>query len=399
MPTVTVVYPTDPLAVVPGGTDTCIRDILRCAPEDIRMKLVGVTTDTRARPVHRWVNCTVSGREFEFYGLMSVADLESQKRVPLSLQFTLRLLSNASLFRDADVIQLNRIEPALGLLGCPQPKLLIIHQNMEVVSDKNSDIRWKYFPGLYFWIEKVLLKRVREIFIVREDAVEEYRKRFPEKKKAIRFLPTWMNPGLFYELDNQSKHHERESFSDFPISPDDQMLVFVGRLDHQKDPLYLIDILEALKAKREKWKMLIIGDGVLRSDVEEAIYRTDLKDRVLVAGARLQDEVARFVRASDLLLLSSAYEGMPRCVVEALGCGVPVVTTNAGEVSLLVNDGENGFIVKEKDPEEFANKVECVLSNLGAYSGRVCLDAVNPYKADVVLEDLYGTYRNLARSA
>ncbi len=88
---VTIVYPTDPLGVVPGGTDTCIRDILRCAPSDIEMRLVGVTADPVARPVGRWLDCEVSGKGFKFYPLMSVADLERQMRIPLSAQFTFRL--------------------------------------------------------------------------------------------------------------------------------------------------------------------------------------------------------------------------------------------------------------------------------------------------------------------
>jgi glycosyltransferase involved in cell wall biosynthesis len=397
MYTVTVVYPTDPLGIVPGGTDTCIRDILRCAPPDIEMRLVGVTDDPVARPVGSWQDCEVGGATFKFYPLMSVADLKRQMRIPLSAQFTVRLLAKPGILKDSDVIQFNRIEPAFATLGVHAPKVLIIHQNMNVLNDKSSDIRWKYFPSLYFKIEDFILKRIREVFIVREDAVKEYQQRFPSKAENIRFLPTWMNPKLFYYLGDAEKRKQREQLlSELKLDEENKLMIFVGRFDHQKDPIYLLDSLAALLRKRSDWDMVLVGDGILRADVEARIEALGLGQRVHLLGARSQDEVASFLRASDLLLLSSAYEGMPRCVVEALGCGVPVVTTKAGEVNLLIDQGKNGYIVEPKDPELFCQHVDQALGQLKQLQGEPCLRAVEQYGADVVLAGLYDTYRRYA---
>ena len=392
---ITIVYPTDPLGVVPGGTDTCIRDILRCAPKDLEMQIVGVSTDSKARPIGRWTECEVSGRKFKFYPVLAVDDLEKQMKIPLSLQFTLRLITYRRVFHNSTVIQLNRIEPFLALLNIRAPKLLIIHQNMNVLKSKSSDIRWKYLPGLYFKFEGFVIRRMREVFIVREDAVHEYRHRFPKQKDSIHFLPTWMNPALFFYVSEQEKKLKREELPAIKVGENEQLIIFVGRLDHQKDPLYLIDILTSLKSKRRGWKMLVIGDGVLRKQVETSIKDNDLEGDVFLLGAVSQDRVAEYLRLSDLLLLSSAYEGMPRCVVEALGCGVPVVTTNAGEVTRLIKQGENGYIVEEKDPDRFSDYIISTLDNIASFRGRPCLDAVEAFRADKVLETLYETYREL----
>ena len=398
MHTITIVYPTDPLGIVPGGTDTCIRDILRCAPSDINIRLVGVTSDPVNRPVGKWLDCEVSGKHFKFYPLMSVANLERQMRIPLSAQFTWHLLFNTKVLKDSDVLQFNRIEPALATLNIAIPKLLIIHQNMNVLKSKSSDIRWKYLPGLYFGLESFIIRRLKEVFIVREDAVTEYKERFPEKKNHIHFLPTWMNPSLFYHEDNDKKKKSREVlFPKFNIPISENIMTFVGRFDHQKDPLLLIDSIAKVFKQQSTGQLLLIGDGVLKANVVTRIEEHGISDRIHLLGAVSQDEVASYLRASDLLLLSSAYEGMPRCVVEALGCGVPVVTTNVGEVTLLVSNDINGYIVEERTADQFSSAVNKALSKLESFKGQPCLDAVKSYRADVVLKKLYDTYRHYAK--
>ncbi|MES9970982.1 MAG: glycosyltransferase family 4 protein [Candidatus Thiodiazotropha sp.] len=392
---VTIIYPTDPFGVVPGGTDTCIRDILRCSPDDIQMNLVGVTTNPDSYPVGIWTKCEINGRAFSFFPLMLVSSLKEQMRIPLSLQFTLRLIGKRKLLADSDVIQFNRIEPALSVINLKKPKILIIHQNMNVIKNNRSDIRWKYFPGLYFKIEEYIINHLRSIFIVREDAVEEYKKRFPDKRDDIKFLPTWMNASMFFQLEKQEKLIARNNLSDIDVTDDEYLMIFVGRLDHQKDPIFLIQSLVSLNKKRKDWKMIIIGDGILRGEIESAIQKYNLYQKVSLTGAMSQEDVSKYLRASDLLLLTSVYEGMPRCVVEALGCGLPVVSTRAGEVSLLIKQGENGYIVDDRDPEEFSDKINKTINNLQHYNGASSLDAVKQYTASNVLEEVYDMYRRL----
>jgi len=397
MPVVTIVYPTDPFGIVPGGTDTCIRDILRCSPNDISLQLVGVTTHPNKYPIGQWSDCEISGKAFRFFPLMDVNNLEKQMKIPLSAKFTLKLFRK-KIFVNSDVIQLNRIEPGLALLGTNIPKILIIHQNMKVLENKNSDIRWKYLPGVYFWFESFIIRRLKEVFIVREDAVVDYKERFPDKINNIHFLPTWMNPDLFYhETDDQKSRSRDTVFPKFNIPTSKNIMIFVGRFDHQKDPLLLIDSIAKVFNQQSTGQLLLIGDGVLKENVITRIEEHGIADRIHLLGAVSQDEVASYLRASDLLLLSSAYEGMPRCVVEALGCGVPVVTTNVGEVALLVSNDINGYIVEERTADQFSSAVNKAISKLESFKGQPCLDAVKSYRADVVLKKLYDTYRHYAK--
>lgn len=396
MTVVTIIYPTDPLGVVPGGTDTCIRDILKCAPEDVRMRLIGVSTDPDARPAGKWTTCDISGNKYEFYPVITVSDLRKQMRVPLSLKFTLKLIGNKE-WEGSDILQFHRLEPALLFYRKKISKITVIHQNMKVINDKNSDIRWKYLPGVYFKLEDLVLPRFDEIRIVRENAVRDYKQRFPSKKEHIAFLPTWMNPDLFYVADENERYSVRRELTRSRGWQDDAMLmVSVGRLDYQKDPLLAVEVLREIVNEYPNIKHVWIGDGVLRTEVEEKIASLGLEDSVALVGVMSQDDVARIVRSSDLMLLSSAYEGMPRCVVEALGCGVPVASTDVGEINLLIKSGKNGNIAAEHSKDAIVQAVKTCIENINVYSGVACTRAVEKYSARVVLEDLFTCYRQLS---
>ncbi|HMW16053.1 MAG TPA: glycosyltransferase [Pseudomonadales bacterium] len=393
---VSIVYPTDPLGLIPGGTDTCIRDIIRCAPDDIEMQLVGVTTDPLRRPVGKWTRCEINGAGFDFYPLLAVADLTRQSRIPLSVRYTWRLLFDRP-FRDVDVMHFDRIEPILPLFLSASAKVLILHQNMKVLHDKSSDIRWKYLPGGYFFLEKIILNRLDEIYIVREDAVSEYQKRFPRQSAHLHFLPTWMNPALFYLPDEADRLRNKQTLLHrFGWGADDPLMLFVGRLDHQKDPHLMVSAMVNLVETVKNTRLVLVGDGVLRGELEKMIALNGLEQHVKLFGVVAQEEVAVMLRSADLLLLSSAYEGMPRCVVEALGSGVPVVSTNVGEVSRLVTSGVNGSLVESRDPREFSAAILSVLQNIDRLRGAPCVDSVRAFQAKTVLSDLYQKYRQHA---
>lgn len=80
---------------------------------------------------------------------------------------------------------------------------------------------------------------------------------------------------------------------------------------------------------------------------------------------------------------------MPRCVVESLGCGLPVVSTQVGEVSRVVKNGYSGEIVEEYSALEIANKIFNILNNSSQYSSSNCFEAISEYTAKKVVYCLY----------
>jgi glycosyltransferase involved in cell wall biosynthesis len=173
--------------------------------------------------------------------------------------------------------------------------------------------------------------------VVRKDGVELYQKIYPFMADRFSFLPTWVDEETFYPYENIEKtNHKRSFVQGKGFSFDDKLVLFVGRLEGQKDPLLLINTFYYINKKDPKTVLLIVGTGALKKKMEDKIQQYGLKDRVCYLGALPQDKVAGLMRISNVFLLTSAFEGMPRSVVEALGCGLPVVTTDVGEVKIVV---------------------------------------------------------------
>ena len=135
---------------------------------------------------------------------------------------------------------------------------------------------------------------------------------------------------------------------------DDQFLwLAAGRLDEAKDYPNLLHAFSELSNGRSNARLIVAGEGPLRSEIESLIQRLGIEERVSLLGLR-QDMFALYA-ASDALVLSSAWEGMPNVVLEAMASKVPVVATAVGAVPEVVADGISGLIVPPNDHEALAN--------------------------------------------
>jgi glycosyltransferase involved in cell wall biosynthesis len=122
--------------------------------------------------------------------------------------------------------------------------------------------------------------------------------------------------------------------------PNDAFVVgFVGRLAAQKDPLSAVATIGAVDSSLNA-TLAIIGDGELAGEVEEAAGRLGNR-RVALCGPR---EAKTLMSAFDCLLCTSRYEGMPLVFLEALNCGVPIVSYPVGGTEELVHDGLTGWV-------------------------------------------------------
>ncbi|HIZ49413.1 glycosyltransferase [uncultured Subdoligranulum sp.] len=125
----------------------------------------------------------------------------------------------------------------------------------------------------------------------------------------------------------------------YGIADAERLAGFVGRLNHQKNPLFLMEVFAALAKTDPAWKLMLVGTGEMEGEMRAAAARHGLTDRVLFAG--VQSDVPAFMNAFDVFLLPSNFEGSPVTLVEAQGCGVPcLASTNVpddGAVTDLVH--------------------------------------------------------------
>jgi glycosyltransferase involved in cell wall biosynthesis len=269
---------------------------------------------------------------------------------------------------------------------------------MSILRDPQADILWRHAPWAYEWLEKRLLARADRIYCVRQSAVERYRRLYPNLAKRFVFTPTWADTSVFSPPASESERLQiRASVRrELGVPLDAEVLIFVGRLDRQKDPLLLLEAVSDTLAKRPRTHLLIVGDGVMRPAVEAAARQVPLAGHVSLLGAQGPSAIARLLRASDLFVLSSAYEGMPIAVLEALATGVPVVSTDVGEVGLVVRDHVSGMLCRERTAAAFAAAVCETLDCLESLRGQPCEAAAKPYNPEQVLRQLYDNHRRQA---
>ena len=133
---------------------------------------------------------------------------------------------------------------------------------------------------------------------------------------------------------------------------------------------------------------------MLRGDLEADIETRQLTSKVQLAGLRKPAEIARFLNGSDVYCLSSVYEGMPISLLEALACGTPSVSTDAGEAKRVVGQ-HNGALVLERTTEILAQGILDVLSKAWDRDG--IARSVEAFMPQKVLEPIYENYRRLGR--
>jgi glycosyltransferase involved in cell wall biosynthesis len=399
-PHIGIFHPTDPVGHIPGGIESVIRGILKSAPLDLSYTLFGATSDLMARPLGRPVEMPFGGPNVRFVPIVSADASATRGRMPLTVRYlySVRRLFGSEQLQRLCALDFHRIEPLTLFRRDRRPKNVMIHQDMAVIRDKDCDIGWRHAPWLYERMERSLLPHADRVYCVRRSAVDRYRKLYPEIADRFSFIPTWVDTEVFRPVRDAAERAElRERLkATLGVSPSSRMLISVGRLDRQKDPLLMLDAFERAAARQPDCHLVLIGDGILRQEVEARCGSAALAGKVSLLGARRPAEIAEWLRASDVFVLSSAYEGMPIVVLEALACGLPVVTTNVGEVQLTVHSNVNGMVIDGRSPEELANAISATLVNLPSLSGAPCVQAVAEYVPERVLSRVYDNHRRQA---
>lgn len=138
----------------------------------------------------------------------------------------------------------------------------------------------------------------------------------------------------------------------------------VARLYITKGLTYLLDAMAAIQKKHLRVEFKVYGDGDLREELLAKAESLGLNGKQIFPGAfTSRDELHRIMEDTDIFLMSSVLEGQPLAVVEAMAYGCPIVTTNVGGISELIEDNVNGLLCPPENPECLVEKIEWLLSD------------------------------------
>lgn len=145
-----------------------------------------------------------------------------------------------------------------------------------------------------------------------------------------------------------------------------KVLISVGGLVPRKGFHRVIDVLPELRIAHPDLKFLIIGgpspEGNNRPQLERQVDELGLKDCVIFLGPVKPDQLPGLLSAADVFVLATSNEGWANVFLEAMACGLPVVTTDVGGNREVINDDSLGFVTPLGDPEALADAIRRALA-------------------------------------
>lgn len=360
----------DPFVTKAGGTRPYILNITKAlSGKGINFFLWGVAYDT-GKEVHP---------DFSFIPLVK-KDISNYKFL---IKIIRRILTKS--IPKGMIIHAQRPDEMFPfiLFRKKNPKIITIHGH-------NSEISLIYKKGVIIGtilklIENFIVKRVDKIILVDERTKNFFLKNFTDLKDKMVVIPVSIDIDKFKPMDKQAMRKK------YNFNKNDKILVFNGRFNKEKQLDILIESFKIVQKKLTNCKLIVIGDGPEKKNL---LKLSESVDGITFTGLIQHELIPEILNVADVFVLCSLFEGMPTVVLESLACGVPVVSTDVGDVNKVVINGKSGYIVKDADPKEISNKIIKLLTSTKNYRAQ-CVQIAKGYSHELIGEKILGVYNEV----
>lgn len=171
------------------------------------------------------------------------------------------------------------------------------------------------------------------------------------RRTRVKFLPTAVDVDLF------RPQCRAEAQNELNLSNYQLVLAFVGRLAAVKGIPLLFDTLSELRRRDIDTVLLLAGDGEDRTSLQSLAERQGITSHVRLLGNQPPPVVSRILAAANVFVMASFTEGFSNSMIEAVASGRPLVTTEVSGSGDLIQEGLNGFIVRDRSPQIFADRI------------------------------------------
>lgn len=256
-----------------------------------------------------------------------------------------------------------------------------------IVTEERSMYTEKRF---YHILIDRMLSAVTDSIIVCSNAVLEFtaiQERISKDK--FRLIYNSVDSDAFNINDTRESVRGENGFS-----KDDFIIGTIGSLIPKKGHEFLVEAVARIQASTPNLKLMLVGDGSARGELEELVRSRGLNSRTVFLGWR--SDIPRLMKSMDVFVLPSLQEGFPRTIVEAMYAGLPVIASRIGGIPEIVTDGQNGFLSEPGDAGSIAKNIESLSvdkrlrERLGANARAGIISSYLPVHYMSQLEALYG---------
>lgn len=205
---------------------------------------------------------------------------------------------------------------------------------------------------IYYPIEKIMAKFTDVTININKEDYEITKEKLKHKK-------CYLLNGVGLDLDKYKKLSSKEiqeKRKEFGIKDKDFVVLMIAEINKNKNHIQLINAMDILKYKYPNIKVLCIGDGTLKESLEKQIILRNLQNNIFMLGYRL--DVNKLINISDIGILLSRREGLPRNIMEFMACGRKVIATDIRGCRDLICDETIGTLVNVDDYESTAKAIE-----------------------------------------
>ncbi len=145
---------------------------------------------------------------------------------------------------------------------------------------------------------------------------------------------------------------------------DSKNIVAVGRLSREKGFDALLKLFKKVSAKHPSWKLNIVGDGMEKNNLLDLAKELKLGDKVIFHGYQNKDYINNLFLESSIYVMTSKTESFGLVLIEAMSYGIPCLSyTSAQGANEIIDDNENGYLIKDRNEEEMISKIELLIED------------------------------------
>jgi GalNAc-alpha-(1->4)-GalNAc-alpha-(1->3)-diNAcBac-PP-undecaprenol alpha-1,4-N-acetyl-D-galactosaminyltransferase len=212
-----------------------------------------------------------------------------------------------------------------------------------LISERNNPE--VYVPNVFWKVLRNLSYPTANQLIVQTDLIKGFYQSFIKENK-INIIP---NPVDEILLSKRAEYLEREN-----------IILNVGRLDENKNQMLLIEVFSNLNL--DNWKLVIVGDGILRDVYRKLVKNLNIEQKVEFVG-NVQN-VWDYYNQAKIFAFTSNSEGFPNALLEAMSFGLPCISTDCPSgPSEIIKDNENGYLIEVNNREQLGDKLSILMNN------------------------------------
>ena len=371
-----------------GGQLSFAKQLMQAFGNEIA--LVGYSH--KNEPTGKWYKKVFDGIEYDYFGIRYIPNTDSKPWIPLRIQnllwFYIRIHKILAYENSFWFIQ----APEILIPATRFKKSGITYMFPGVTNPLDIPrYRWgKIFASSFYnQFLKSLQKTELRVACADEDAIKGLRERTQHylTDLSIDHFPTRYDSSIFFPVPQATVRKALD------IPDDKTVIVCCGRINEVKGWQLVFDSYCHFRKSHQDSLLIFIGDGEDKAELLDKVNKNNLQENVLITGFQPAEKVAQYINCGDIALVGSIREGWSVSMLETLACGKAIVSTDVSGATTMIKQGQNGYVVKNRDPKEFS---KCIQKSLDLENvSKISTSIAGNYTLSALRSDLLTLWKQL----